>query len=267
MEKALTAADGHRIRNVFHSCGSRDLLILAHGIDTEKDEGGIFSRFAEEVIGDTFDSIRFDFRGHGQSNIKPIETTISGEILDLMAVLGWASSQAYDGLQIVAASFGASITLLALMGFDLSSVQSIVMWNPVINYRNTFIESTVEWGREFFNQSSVNELAIRSFTPIPESNFKISPRMTVEMLILHPEQAARNLSKPFLVIHGSNDTMVPASDARSFCIDAGRPSAYQEIPGVDHGFEDKIEMVYSLTRSWLFNHRSLDTRRHDQNRE
>lgn len=250
-EVALKTPDGHRIRNRLIQRSGDNLVILAHGIATEKNEAGIFSKFAERTLDDSFDSIRFDFRGHGQSSIRSVEATITGEVLDLMTVITWSKSQRYEKVHVVAASFGASITLLASMAFDLSMIRSFVFWNPVINYRNTFIQSTVEWGREFFDHESINELARRPYTRIPETKFKIGPRMTVEFLLMHPENAAYNMKAPFLVLHGERDSMVPKEDAHDFCVRAQRPEAYREIPGVDHGFENAIDQVYSITSSWL----------------
>lgn len=248
------SADGHRIRNRVIRQGHTHLLILAHGITTNKDEDGIYTRFARRMLAASFDSIRFDFRGHGDSAWKPIDVTACGEILDFMTVYDWAARQGYEGIHLLATSFGASIALLAVQTFDLSAVRSLVMWNPVINYRNTFIEATVEWGKEFFNQKAINELVHRPYTIIPETGFRFGPRMTVELLLLHPEEATKKLRVPFLIVHGGEDTMVPASDARRFWLAAKRRGQYVEVPGVDHGFEDQIEFVYSVTENWLLRH-------------
>ena len=46
---------------------------------------------------------------------------------------------------------------------------------------------------------------------------------------------------PFMIVHGSNDTLVPVKEARSFAAllraKSGQPVAYAELPGAQHAFE------------------------------
>ncbi|MFZ3058381.1 MAG: alpha/beta fold hydrolase [Candidatus Methanoperedens sp.] len=245
----IEAADKHRVRNILVDAGSNNLVILAHGITSEKNEDGIYTRFAEKILFPDFDSIRFDFRGHGDSQRPPIEMKVSGEILDLMAVIAWAR-QHYKRIHLVATSFGASITLLSSSIFDLNFLLSVTMWNPVINYRNTFINSTVGWGKEFFDQSSIEELAYRPYTKIPESEFFICPELTIEFLLLHPEKVVWPEKIPLLIIHGTGDTVVPYEDAVNFS-KQNKNVSFHTIPNVDHGFDEKIEEVYEVTKTWI----------------
>jgi len=63
----ITAADGHVIPIRLVTCGSSSLVVMSHGIATNKEEDGVYTEFAEKVLAPSFDSIRFDFRGHGDS--------------------------------------------------------------------------------------------------------------------------------------------------------------------------------------------------------
>ncbi|KCZ71255.1 lysophospholipase [Candidatus Methanoperedens nitroreducens] len=248
-ETYIEAADKHSVRNVLVDAGSDNLVILAHGITSEKNEDGIYTRFAENILFPDFDSIRFDFRGHGDSQRSPIEMRVSGEILDLMAVIAWAK-QHYKRIHLVATSFGASITLLSSSIFDFNFLLSVTMWNPVISYRNTFINSTVSWGKEFFNQSSIEELAYRPYTKISESEFFIGSELTIEFLLLHPEKVVWPEKIPLLIIHGTGDTVVPYKDTVSFS-KQNKNVLLHTIPKVDHGFDEKIEEVYEVTKKWI----------------
>ncbi len=248
-EVYIEAPDKHRVRNILVDGGSDALVILAHGITSEKNEDGIYTRFAEKILFPNFDSIRFDFRGHGDSQRLPIEMRVSGEILDLMAVISWAK-QSYKKIHLVATSFGASITLLTSSIFDISFFSSITMWNPVISYRNTFINPTVSWGKEFFNQSSIEELAYRHYTRIPESEFFIGPELTIEFLLLHPEKIVWPEKIPLLIIHGTGDTVVPYKDAVNFS-KQNKNVLLHTIPDVDHGFDQRIDEVFEETKKWI----------------
>ena len=116
--------------------------------------------------------------------------------------------------------------------------------------RNTFINATVPWARDFFNQRTEDELAYRTGTKIPETNFVIGPRMAMELLNLHPEDTKWPGNLPLLIIHGDNDTSVPHSDAVELC--KRNPAAtLHTLSGVDHGFDHKISEAYGKSIEWL----------------
>lgn len=249
--ETIVAADGHKVPSTFVSNGSNKLVILSHGITTGRDEEGAYTGFVDKFLFPTFDSIRFDFRGHGESAVPPSEVTVAGEILDLMAVVGWARKHKYAKLFHVGTSFGASITLLSVARFSFKDFARVAFWNPVINYQNTFVNATVEWGREFFNQKSLDELAYRAGTPIPETNFVIGPRMTIELMLYRPQDTVWPARLPLLVIHGDRDTAVPYVDAVAYCERNRKVATLHTMRDVDHGFDSKINEAYKLTLKWF----------------
>jgi len=170
-QPSIRSADGHKISAIHYKRNAPNLLIASHGITTEKTEDGILAQLAEHVMPPEFDTVIFDFRGHGDSPMPVSEVTVSGEILDLMAILRWAKRQEYQKISHLGVSFGASITLLAASVYDLKFLSSVVFWNPVVNFWNTFIEAQVDWGQEYFDQKNIEELSDRPFTKIPETGF------------------------------------------------------------------------------------------------
>lgn len=247
----LTAADSHSIPALHFKFGAPSLLIASHGITTEKTEEGIYTRFAEQILPPEFDTLLFDFRGHGDSALPSSEVTVAGEILDFMAIVQWAQNQNYRRICHLGTSFGASITLLAASVYDLNFFSRVVFWNPVISFWNTFIEAQVEWGREYFDQANLIDLSNRPFTQIPETDFQISAQMTQELLLLKPEKTRWPQSMPLLIIHGNKDTLVPYEDTQTYA-HANDPHVKCEIlDGVDHGFDDQIEYAMEITKEWL----------------
>lgn len=245
----ITAADGHHIPTKSYRRGGSHLLIASHGITSEKTEDGLYENFFRRLP-DRFDAIMFDFRGHGDSQMGVSDVTVAGEILDLMAVLTWARSQSYESISHLATSFGASVTLLAMSAYDLGFLSKVIFWNPVINYRNTFIDAKVEWGRTFFDQSDILELALRPFTAIPETDFKISSCMTQELLVMRPDLVTWPSSIPLLVIHGDSDTLVPVEDAISYAKENDTIELVI-LKGVDHGFDNLVDDAINKTIVWL----------------
>lgn len=251
---SLWSADKHEIHAIHVWHGAENLVILSHGLTVHKDEGGIYQRFAEQALAADFDSIRFDFRGHGQSGIADREMTVCGEILDFMAVVRWAREQGYRRLYHVTASFGAAVTLLAVSQFRFDDFAAMVFLNPVINYQHTFTHSIVPWGKTFFNQVCNDELAHRPGTPIPERNFTLGPQVAMELLLLQPHQVRWPEGLPLLVLHGDQDSKVPHEDAADYCRRHPQSTRLHTISGADHGFGEKLEEVLAETVAWFRKH-------------
>ena len=95
-----------------HTAGpSKGIIMISHGITSNKEEGGLFTQLAIQLAQAGYDSLRFDFRGHGQSSGRPVDMTIRGETDDLTAVIAYARSQTAAPLGLVAASFGTVSTM------------------------------------------------------------------------------------------------------------------------------------------------------------
>jgi alpha-beta hydrolase superfamily lysophospholipase len=247
----ITAADGHIVphKTVFN--GSDALVVISHGITSDKEEGGLYTEFAEKLLASDFDSIRFDFRGHGESAISSDQTTITGALLDLMAVMQWARNQGYRKLFHLASSFGGSISLLAFSRFSFCDFAAVAFWNPVTNYHNTFIEPKVEWAKTFFDQEKADELAYRPSTLIPPKNFVISPQMAMELLLLRPQETIWPTQPPLLIFHGDADAHVPFADAAAYSERNSENVTLRCIKGASHGFGCHTDTLCQETIEWF----------------
>lgn len=87
-------------------------VVLAHGIMTHKEYGGFHPGLAAEFERHGFESLRFDFRGHGESGGKPEQMTIAGEVEDLAAAIQFLSHRHASPVGIVGTSLGAAIAVL-----------------------------------------------------------------------------------------------------------------------------------------------------------
>ncbi len=251
MTGEIKAADGHVVPYKTVLNGSDALVIISHGITSDKEEGGLYTEFTEQLLVPDFDSIRFDFRGHGESAIPPEHLTITGALLDLMAVVQWARQQGYSKIFHLAASFGGSISLLAFSRFSFSDFAAVSFWNPVVSYNNTFIEPKEEWAKTFFDQESVDELAYRPATLIPPKNFTIGSKMAMELLLLRPEDTVWPAQPPLLIFHGDADVHVPFSDAAVYAQRNCENVTLRRIDGASHGFGGHTDVLCQETIEWF----------------
>ncbi len=103
------STDGVRLCAVWQAAvePARGVIVMAHGIMGGKDEPEAFPLLATALARYGFHSLRFDFRGHGESGGTQDEMTLAGEQQDLMASVAYACKRSSLPLGIVAFNLGA----------------------------------------------------------------------------------------------------------------------------------------------------------------
>lgn len=251
--------DGTKVPAVWHFCqedrkrkGDADIVILAHGIFSDKDERGRFIRQAKLHVERGSESIRFDFRGHGEHSLPSRDVTVCGMILDFKSVLDYAKSRTKGRLFVVASSFGASILLLYLQTANKSRPSRIVLLNPVVDYKATLLEATLPWGKGLFNEAGFEELERTGFITL-EEGFRMKAEMVTELDLLRPYETFKTLSIPTRVIHGNKDSKVPYSVTRKHAMTSSYVD-FQTITGADHAFKPIAHerTSFDLILDWLY---------------
>ncbi|MDQ2880628.1 MAG: alpha/beta fold hydrolase [Actinomycetota bacterium] len=211
----IQAADGVRLDAVWHSPGRDPVLgavVLAHGISVDMDEGGMFRRLADAMVGEGFGVLRFSFRGHGRSGGTQRGATIAGEMLDLQAAIEQVAGR-FDPVSIVAASFGAVSTCMSLPYVE-GNVRALVLWNPVLDLRRTFIDPSLPWGVENFGRAQQELLSSQGFFLI-DGAFAVGRVLFEEMRHYYPLEQFVRSRVPALVVHGDRDSAVSYGIARA----------------------------------------------------
>ncbi|MEY9846129.1 alpha-beta hydrolase superfamily lysophospholipase [Streptacidiphilus sp. BW17] len=250
----LASVDGLALDAAVHRVpmGRRPVgtVIQAHGINTDKDEGGMFIRLAEALAESGFTVIRFSFRGHGASDGAQRGITIAGEMLDLEAAVDFAVREHPGPLFMVAASFGAVATSLSLpwLGEHLSGV---VLWNPVLDLRRTFLEPELPWGIENFSESAQDRLHDEGSLML-DGEFELGRVLFAEMRCHQPGESFTADSTPAIIIHGDRDSYVSYDIAREAAQKHPR-CGFHSIHGSDHGFDSREREDEAITVSvgWL----------------
>jgi len=248
----LVAADGVRLDAAVHrpQGGPVGTVIQAHGITADKDEGGMFVRLADQLSAAGFAVLRFSYRGHGASSGTPRGMTIAGELLDLQAAVEHAQDEHPGPLCIVAASFGAVSTALSLPYLE-DQLAGLVLWNPVLDLRATFVEPELPWGLDNFSPSQQALLRTQGYLRV-DGGFELGRVLFDEFTLYEPLSAFTASSVPTLIIHGDADTAVSYQIART-AVAAHRNAQLHTVVGSDHGFDtrDREDEAISVTVKWL----------------
>ncbi|RSM74448.1 alpha/beta hydrolase [Amycolatopsis sp. WAC 01375] len=235
----ITTSDGLRLDHVRHE-GGPETVVLVHGITADLEENGLFTALAPRLTAAGFAVLRFSFRGHGRSEGRPRDMTIAGELLDLRAVV-----ESADGpVSVVASSFGAVSTTLSLVSLP---VCRIVLWQPVLDLRRTFLEPELPRGVVLYSDRT--SLAENGFLDI-EGRFKLGAALFEEFARLDPRGGFLASTMPALVVHGSGDEHVSHDIARETAL--ARPATdWHSLAGAGHGFGSTAREALDVTARWL----------------
>lgn len=229
----------------------RAVALLVHGITVDKDEGGMYVRLAEGLADVGIVSARFSFRGHGASGGRSQDMTIAGEVEDLYAAVDWIVRQFDLPLFVVAGSFGAVPTLLADPSRVVERLAGLVLWNPVLDLRATFLRPDLPWGRENFNPSALAKLLRQGHLDV-DGTFRLGRELFEEFATLDPRSSFVGGTVPSLVIHGDRDSYVSYSIAADACSERAN-CEFHSVRGSDHGF-DNVEReaeAIGVTIDWI----------------
>ena len=250
-EERLTfeSEDGVALRGILRPIDSAPKagIVLAHGMTTDKDYGGFYPALASELANAGFESLRFDFRGHGESEGKLEEMTIAGEVRDLQAAVRLLRNRHTLHLGIVGTSFGAGIAVLfAAQAGRLPF--ALVLLSSVLDYRRGFLEPETPWAKKWFTPSAL-EKAYASGT-FASGGVRLGIELIREFEAINPAEMLRDLAVPVLMFHGEHDPIASFPAAR----DAARSSHGVEFIPVEKGehyFEGAEARVFGKISRWL----------------
>jgi len=222
-------------------------IILAHGIMTEKHYGGFYPALAAELARHGFESLRFDFRGHGESGGKPADMTIAGEVRDLAAAVQVLRRHKHRHLGIVGTSFGAGIAVLYAAQTRRRPF-ALVLLSSVLDYRRTFLEPETPWAKKWFTASTLAK-GYASGT-LDLGFFALGKGLLREFQTVRPAELLQELAIPVLMIHSERDPIAPFHTAQ----DAARSSPgvkFVRVRGAGHYFDGSKARVLRVVSRWL----------------
>ena len=233
----IRTADGYELDAIMTRGERSDMIIWMHGISVDKDEYlGFFRDGANALAREGYPSIRFDFRGHGDSDGSSLDFSVVGQNLDAEAVIQFARDTNGSSplrLHLIGASLGAPPAVFAAARHP-DMIQTVCLISPVLSYQRTFLKPETEWASELFAEEQM-EIMERTGRLQLDTEFCIARHLVEEMRIVRPDVALRELHQPVLVFHGNCDSMVPYDATVEACRDL-KQVRLVTMDGIDHGY-------------------------------
>lgn len=210
-------------------------VVLVHGGGVTREEGGFFTRLAAGLGEAGIASLRFDLRGHGESEGRQQDLTLSAILNDIRVAIDHVRAE--TGARLVSplgASFGGGIC-----GYYAAKrpdeIMRLVLLNPQFDYKNRTIDSRLYWSNDYLDDEVARQLADQGyidFTP----TMKHGRAILNEVFWLKPNEVLGEIMAPTLVVHGTKDTFVPIESSRAAMSQFRAEHRLVEIEGAQHGF-------------------------------
>ena len=216
------------------------VVVIGHGVTANKDREWAteLARCLEERLAPNgVAALRFSFSGNGESEGDFRDSTVSKEVADLGCVL-----DALDGRAIAYAghSMGAAVGVLA------AALDARIRWLVSL----AGMVHTDEFARRKFGDLTPDEPSALMWDK-PEC--PLSTRFIDDMRDVGTTLSeAERISVPWLLVHGSDDTVVPIGDSLDVLQRVRGDLRFVELPDCDHVFSGAAAArMASEVSDWL----------------
>lgn len=210
-------------------------VVLVHGGGVTREEGGFFTRLAAGLAAAGVASLRYDLRGHGESEGTQQDSPLTAHLNDIRVALAHLrDSTGASRMSLLGTSFGGGLAAYyAADGPD--ELARLVLFNPLLDYKSRFIDQKSYWSADHLDDREarqLNEAGYLAHSP----TFRLGRGMLNEAFWICPRRVLRQITAPVLIVHGTRDTFVPVESSRQALSLLRTGHRLVEVDGSQHGF-------------------------------
>lgn len=236
MQLDIRNAQGERLDHAWHPGASDDapIVVLGHGVTANKDRPFLVA-LAEGLADAGLAALRVSFAGNGDSDGRFEDATVSKEAADLEAVL---AALAGRRVAYVGHSMGAAVGLVvAARG---AALEALVSLGGMVHVH--------EFARRKFGELTPGSDCMWDKPECPLSPEYIDDMRALDTLL--PRASA--VTAPWLLVHGTDDTVVLPADSRDAAARAGGEVLLVPLEGADHVFSgEATPAMVSIVVPWM----------------
>ena len=227
---------GEKIDYTFHTAKkeSDTIVVLGHGVTGNKDRPFIVT-LAQELASAGFSALRFSFSGNGASGGRFADSNISKEVEDLGSVLDQLN---HARVGYIGHSMGGAVGVLRAARDP--RIKFLVSLAGMVN--------TKDFAEREFGMVKPGEGFMWDDSNCPLSQAYMDDLRKIGSVA----NEAPKIKVPWLLVHGSEDDVVPISDSREIFAKANQPKELIELPGANHVFAGAAtQQMVDAAKNWI----------------
>jgi dipeptidyl aminopeptidase/acylaminoacyl peptidase len=222
----------------------KPIIVLCHGFFRSK-EGSTYVGLERILNEKGISTFRFDFFGHGESEGKFEEVTISEAVDDVLSAIEFLKKSGYEKIGLMGSSFGGMASIMAAS--RVNDLFLLALKSPVSDFSSLF--------QAHQNEQEVKEIKEKGFTYITDiegNKRKLNISFFLDARKVKGYEAAKKIKIPTLIVHGNKDDSVPIEQSQ-------RTASLMEncrlevIEGADHGYsnEEHFQKMLDLISKFI----------------
>ncbi|MGH3974354.1 MAG: alpha/beta hydrolase [Pseudonocardiaceae bacterium] len=210
-------------------------VVLVHGGGVTREEGGFFTRLATGLGEAGVASLRFDLRGHGESEGRQEELTLFAVLNDIRVALAHVGQvTGASHISVLGASFSGGLCAYYTAKCP-DEVARLVLLNPQLDYKKRTIDSRPYWSDDYLDDEIAQQVKAQGYIDFTPS-FKHGRALLNEVFWIKAHLVLGEITAPTLIVHGTKDTFVPVESSRAAVSQFQVQHKLVEIEGAQHGF-------------------------------
>ena len=236
MVTEIRNAQGERLDFTYHHGreNSKQIALIGHGVTGNKDRPFVVA-LAEGLAKDGISTVRFSFSGNGTSQGRFSESTVTKEVADLGSVIDSFKDRE---VAYVGHSMGGAVGVLRAASD--ARIKALVSLAGMVH--------TKAFAEREFGMVKAGEGFMWDDTNCPLSQTYMDDMARIGSVV---DQGAK-IRVPWLLVHGTEDDVVPLQDSLDMFARANDPKELVKLPGANHVFagEHTAPMVQTVG-NWL----------------
>lgn len=226
---------------------TKPIILMVHGHSSSKYTKN-FVTLTDHFNEKNISSFRIDLYGHGESEGKFEDCTISEAVDDILQAIEFLNKQGYKKIGLLGSSFGGISSIMAAS--KTKDIFLLALKSPVSNYEEKYMK---DQGPQFL--AAWKNKGYRDYSTTKHDNLKLNYSFYEDALKNDGYKAAPHIMVPTLIIHGDEDEAVPVE--QSIKIAKLIPDCtFEIVKGSDHVYtkpEHRDQMLKTISE-YIFSH-------------
>ena len=225
---------GERLDYTLHKGEGDRIVVIGHGVTGNKDRPALVA-LAEGLAAAEISTLRFSFSGNGDSEGAFTDSTITKEVADLGSVIDMLNGYS---VCYVGHSMGGAVGVLRTA--TDARIQALVSLAGMVH--------TKAFAEREFGDATPDAGFMWDEPDCPLSQAYVDDMATIDSVA----KRASEFDVPWLLVHGTEDDIVPIGDSHDILQHANEQTELLELPGVDHVFsKDGTAVMVEKVVAWI----------------